>query len=118
MLEVERCCTARLRLDAQKWHGIEPEHFGAEIVDRAHDVSGNDLLSGGRRVKPIECGLPRLEEMKVDPPAAFSIDAFDFARGAPAARLTYFGIGIAGVDSAGDVSAATELLGNLVRHQG
>src|SRR3954462_10225231 len=114
MLEVERCGAAWLRLDAQKWNGIEAEHFCAQVVDRTYDVSSNDLLSGCGWVEPIERGLSGLEEMQVDPPAAFSIDAFDFAGGAPTARLTYLRIGIAGVDSAGDVSAATELLGNLV----
>src|SRR3954453_2120134 len=118
MLEVERCCTAWLRFDAQKRHGVEPEYFCAQVVDRTYDVPGNDLLGGGGWVEPIEGRLSGLEEMQVDPPAAFSIDALDFAGGAPTARLAHLRIGIAGIDSTRDVSAATELLGNLVRDEG
>src|SRR3954462_12754750 len=55
--------------------------------------------------------------MQVDPPAEFSVDSFNFPGGAPAARLSYFWICITGIDSTGNITSSTELLGNLVGYQ-
>src|SRR3954451_3789808 len=99
MLKVKRCRTIGLRLDPQKRHGIQAENFCPQVIDRAHYISSNNLLGRTRWVEPIERGLSRFEVMQVDPPAAFSVDPFDLRSSAPPARLLYFRICIAGIDS-------------------
>src|SRR5690242_10377677 len=99
MLKVKGRGTSSLRLDSQKWHGIKPKDFRPQIIDRPHDVSGNNLLGSARWIEPIEYGLPRLEVMHVNPSASFSIDTLNFSGGTPSARLSYFRVGITGIDS-------------------
>jgi hypothetical protein len=41
---------ARLRLDAEEWHGIEAEHAGAPDMDLMNDVAGDGPRPGVRGV--------------------------------------------------------------------
>src|SRR4051812_21086826 len=110
MLKVERRGTALLRLNAQKWHGVEPENFCPQVIDRAHYVSRNNLLGRTGWVEPVERRLSRLEVMQIDPPAPLAIDSFNFTTCAPSAGLSHFRICIAGINSPRYIAGLAKLL--------
>ncbi len=74
-------------LDTEKAVGVQAQHARPSHVDGMQGIADDQLLSGERRIEPIQRRLTFLEVMQVDPASDLAVDPGDFPGDAPVGVL-------------------------------